>query len=397
MDRIAEMPLSKGKFNSNAELSYTLPAHYYFDPDIMRLESENIWMHSWLIAGYTHDLPEPGSYRTSMIAGQPVLIVRGKDLKIRAFYNVCRHRGHLLLDGCGHAGGIRCRFHSWAYDLTGRLIAAPNSEAVPGFDKSEFHLAEIRVEEVAGRMIFVNFDEDAKSFDEVYPGLVADIIALAPKFDRLIWTRRDEYTIKANWKSTFDGLECYHCPYLHPGSMGGPNDRMQPSFESTDFEYYARHIIRGNPDIMDTSKAAQFGVTTGADLKDLNMWYVWPNILFMAHPGPANFKVAHIWPTGPESSVRYIDQFTLTDPPSEYDLRQMANHKITFLEDVGAMESVQIGLHARGYTSGRLMVDRERSWKSEHATHHFQNLVWEALNPSNKKTRGKDENSIQNQ
>jgi len=381
MDSIAELPLRKGKFNPNPELSYTLPANYYFDPDVMRAEGENIFMRSWLIAGFSHDLPEPGDYRTSMIANQPVLIVRGKDSKIRAFYNVCRHRGHLLLKGCGHTGGIRCPFHSWAYDLTGRLIAAPNSECVPGFDKSDFHLAEIRVEEVA-RMIFINFDEDAKPFEEVYPGLVQEFRDMVPGFDRVIWTRRDEYTIKANWKSVFDGLECYHCPYLHPGSMGGPNDRMQMSFESTDFEFFARHIIRGNPEVMDTAKGEAFGVGSDADLKDLNMWYVWPNILFMAHPGPANFKVAHVWPTGPETCVRYIDQFTLTNPPSEHDLAQMAKHKITFEEDLGAMESVQIGLHAKGYSSGRLMVDRERSWKSEHATHHFQNLVWSALNTS---------------
>ncbi len=379
MEPIAAPPMRQGRFNPDPERSYALPGHYYFDPEIARRERDAIFLKSWLIAAYSHDLKEPGTYVTAEILGQPIFVVRGKDGVVRGFYNVCRHRGHLLLKGRGQVGGVRCPFHSWNYDFTGRLVGAPNAAAVPGFDKAEFRLNEIRVVET-GRMIFVNLDPAAPDFADDYPGLVDEFLAMVPGYNDLSFFRRDEYTINANWKSVFDGLECYHCPYLHPGSMGKAGDRMQESFESTDFAKHARHVIRGNRDVFDTGKGGAFGVAANAALKDLNMWYVWPNILFMAHPGPSNFKVAHVWPTGPESCVRYIDQFTSTNPPSEHDLAQMTKHRITFEQDIAAMESVQRGVHARTYTPGRLMVDRERSWQSEHATHHFQNLVWTALN-----------------
>lgn len=382
MNSITSAPLRPGRFSSDAEQSYTLPGSYYWDPEIAARERKDVFFKSWLLVGYSHDIPGAGGYLATKLLDQPVFVARGKDGRVRGFYNVCRHRGHLLLDGCGHTTRIRCPFHAWTYDLHGRLVVAPNAANIPGFEMDEFKLAEIRTEEV-GRMIFVNLDPEARPFNEVYPGLIGEFQSMVPSFDSLVWTRRDTYEIKANWKSVFDGLECYHCPYLHPGSMGGPDDRMEASFESTDFEYHARHIIRGNSDVMDTGRAEKFGVASNAALKDLNMWYVWPNILFMAHPGPSNFKVAHVWPTGPESCVRHIDQFTLTNPPAEFDLKQMANHKITFQQDIDAMEKVQQGVRALGYTPGRLMVDRERSWKSEHATHHFQNMVWKALNGTN--------------
>ena len=103
----------------------------------------------------------------------------------------------------------------------------------------------------------------------------------------------------------------------------------------------------------------------------------------MAHPGRRNFKVAQAWPLGPEKTLRLVEQFTKTDPPSDDDVAQMARHRRVFEQDVAAMHDVQIGLHARGYTAGRLMVDKERSWRSEHGTHHFDNLVWVALNGRN--------------
>jgi carnitine monooxygenase subunit len=377
-----QAPLIRGMFNSDPERSYTLPGNYYWSPDIALRERELVFYRSWLLVGFTHDLKLPGSYFTTKLFDQPILVVRGKDDRLRAFYNVCKHRGHLLLEGKGKALRIRCPFHAWTYDLTGQLVAAPNAENVPDFDFAEFQLSEIRVEEVA-RMVFVNLDPDAKSFAETYPGLATEFRETVPGFDDLVWVRQDRYDIKANWKAVFDGLECYHCPYIHPGSMGSKNDRALPSFESTDFEFHARHIIRGNPEIIDSGRGEAFGIAPNAALRDLHMWYVWPNILFMAHPGASNFKVAHAWPTSPETTVRFIDQFTLNDPPSDHDLKQMAKHKGVFQQDIDAMERVQQGVHARNYAPGRLMVDRERSWKSEHATHHFQNLVWRALNGPN--------------
>src|SRR5262245_4869571 len=142
MDTITAPPLRQGRFNPDPERSYALPGNYYFDHEIARRERDAIFLKSWLVVGFSHDLKEPGAYIATEIFDQPIFVVRGKDGVARGFYNVCRHRGHLLLKGRGQVGGVRCPFHSWNYDLTGRLVAAPNAAAVPGFDKTEFRLNE---------------------------------------------------------------------------------------------------------------------------------------------------------------------------------------------------------------------------------------------------------------
>ena len=151
---------TKSKFHPDPEQSYTLPGTYYFDPDIYEREREEIFFKTWQFAGYLADLENPGDFITIDLLDQRIVIVRDRKRRLRAFYNVCAHRGHTLLEGKGNRRMITCPFHAWTYDLEGNLKAAGNSENVAGFDADEFCLSEVRVEEFL-HMVFANLDTGA--------------------------------------------------------------------------------------------------------------------------------------------------------------------------------------------------------------------------------------------
>ena len=127
----------------------TLPTWAYTSPSFYRREVERIFGKVWNFVGHVDQLPEPGSYVAFDFVGVPVILARGKDGRVRAFANSCRHRGAKLLEGCGTAAAIRCPYHSWTYDLEGRLRGAAQMEDTVGFDKANFGLDEFRVGTVA--------------------------------------------------------------------------------------------------------------------------------------------------------------------------------------------------------------------------------------------------------
>ena len=370
----------KRRFDPDPERSFTLPGNYYFDPSIFGAEKKEIFFKTWQFAGYLSDLAQVGDYVTLRIIDQPIVVLRDKKQQLRAFYNVCSHRGHILLEGKGRSRVIRCPFHAWTYRLDGTLSAAPNADKVYGFDFDQFCLPEVRVEEFAN-MAFVNLDENAPSLRSQAQGLEEEFRQVLPDFDKLIFARRDEYHLKCNWKFIFDGLECYHCPYIHPQAMGKTDSLFSTAFDSHESEIHSTHIARGNRELIEKHPDKLPYPIGKGDLVDDHIWYLWPNMIFIANPGQPNFHVTHALPTDAETSYRFVDHFFLNDPPSEVNVGQMDGHRdVLAPQDRAAMEKQQLGVHAMGYRQGRLMVDKDRSWWSEHGVHHFNNLVWRALN-----------------
>lgn len=207
----------RGKFTDDAHQSYTLPSRYYTDAAILKQETAKIFQRSWLYIGHVSDVPEPGSYFTEELAGQPILAIRGKDKGLRVFYNVCQHRGHLLLEGRGHVKNrIVCPYHAWCFGLDGELQVARLTRDVPEFDRSEFALTPINHTVVAG-MIFVNFDADATPEDGELPQFAQTILANLPGMASYVASNRIGFEIDANWKVVVDNFsEGYHIPIAHP-------------------------------------------------------------------------------------------------------------------------------------------------------------------------------------
>lgn len=324
-----------------------------------------------------------GDYITADILDQKILVSRGKDGALRAFYNVCMHRGHILAEGKGNKTIFTCPLHAWSYDTTGALKAAGNAENVASFKLDDFSLSEIRVEQL-GHMVFVNLSPEGPALNDICGDIVSEYRAAVPRYDGLYNYQRDRYDVKANWKLAFDQMECYHCPFLHPQIMG-KDAYLEPSFEITSHEFWATHLTRGNKKVISGEKGEvpyEFGLDE--EINDGHIWWIWPNLIFVAHRGPSNLKTMHIVPDGPERFVMHIDNLVADDPVQEKSLTNFDYFRdVVQPQDLGAMEQQQLGLHARGYFQGRLMVDKERTWRSEHGTHHFDRLVWEAINGTN--------------
>ena len=206
-----------------ASLRASLPGRYYTDPAQFTRDQEAVFARSWLCVARSEDLTQPGRFLRITAAGRDVILVRGRNGILRGFHNLCRHRGAALcLEGSGHFDrAIRCMYHAWAYDLDGRLIAAPNTHEMPDLRKEDFGLHRFPVEEWLG-YVWVNLDPAAAPLaDQVEMQICArlgDLETLA-RYDvgSLRVGRRIEYDVASNWKCVVENfMECYHCASIHP-------------------------------------------------------------------------------------------------------------------------------------------------------------------------------------
>jgi carnitine monooxygenase subunit len=360
-------------FTADPSKSFTLPARYYINHDIYDLEKDAIFYKTWHYAGHVSQVAQPRSYFTTRIHQQNLFIAKGRDDQIRAFYNVCAHRGHLLLEGSGKKTVITCPYHAWAYDFDGKLINARNSENVDGFDKCDFSLKEIRLEIFCG-MIMVNLDPDAIPFTEQFDGLEDEIRNYMPSVDNLEFAQRDTFEVKSNWKVLVDNfLECYHCHTAHKDFVDLVD---MDSYRTVTHRYYSAQCAEAP--LSNENSAFKF------EPGDVDFGYagffVWPNMTIWLYPGESNMSILQMNPNDPEKTVEYQDWFTVGGCLSP-QLKDAADYQKDVLqpEDIALCESVQQGLHSKGYNQGRFIVDRGKTELSEHAVHHFQKMVAESL------------------
>src|SRR5687768_16714303 len=194
----------------------TLPFDWYSDPPVLRLERERIFRRSWQYAGRADQVTGPGSFFTCEAGDVPVVVVRDREGRLRAFVNVCRHRGSLVCEGEGKRETLQCPYHAWTYDLDGSLRAAPRSEREPGFDKESLGLVPVLVD-TWGPLVFVNPDPDAAPLAETLGELPQLVASAGIDLDALEHRLHVEYSLEANWKIAAENfLECYHCQVAHP-------------------------------------------------------------------------------------------------------------------------------------------------------------------------------------
>jgi len=189
-----------------------LPRDFYLNADLHSLELQRIWKTGWLFAGHACEIPSPGDYFTLSLDADPLLVIRGDDGTVRAFHNVCRHRGMILCqEPSGRARRVVCPYHQWSYSPAGDLVACKGMHDV---DRAQLGLFAVACETVAG-LIFVCLAEQPPPFAparEVFGKLVAPQGIERAKVARII-----DYEIAANWKLVWENnRECYHCDANHP-------------------------------------------------------------------------------------------------------------------------------------------------------------------------------------
>ncbi len=369
MDVAAEAR-SAGRFTADPRQSFTMPSALYLDPAVLEAEREAIFWKSWIYVCPVVDVARPGAYVTADIAGQPIMVIRADDQQLRSFYNVCQHRGHLLLEGSGTVGSrITCPYHAWAYDATGALRGARMSDRMDGFDFDEFSLPSVRLE-IFHDLVFVNLDPGAAPMNDVYPGLSDELDRLRSIEGPAVARKPTVFDIDANWKNVGDNLlECYHCHPAHPDfvELIDMDTYRNECFDNWSVQAGASRAV--NP-VYDTSDGAQ----------TFSSVYVWPNLSIGHLPGQRGKFLFQFTPTGPETT-RQVLTYLGPDDEDTYSEQSATRWFDNVLgpEDVSLVESVQRGLRSKGYDQGRFICIPDRPEISEHAVHHFHAMVLAAL------------------
>jgi choline monooxygenase len=337
-----------------------LEPRLYTDSDLLAAEQELIFERTWQLAGHVSALRGTGSYLTARAGNQPVLVIRDEQGALRAYRNVCRHRGSRLLSGSGRCkAAIRCRYHGWTYRLDGSLIGVPEGLTFGDrLDKSSLGLLPARVEEMCG-LVFVNLDGDATPLAE----LVGDLPErLAPyRIDALEpFAFSAASRQPANWKAVADNyLEGYHIPIAHPGLM-----RML-DYRRYDVKVSEHHVwfespLRDKPSSnrIERLYARMVRPMAGLQEADRRVWryaFIYPNTTIDLYPDQVN--TWQMLPDGVASTSDTWGSYRAAGPDPRTRLAQWANQRLNtlvFHEDIDLVANVQQGLQTRGYRCGPL-------------------------------------------
>lgn len=334
----------------------TMGREYYTSAAILQEETERLFLNSWLCVGRAERLAEPGSYLLHARFGESVIVVHSRSGEVRAFYNVCRHRGTKI---CEAASGrfsetIQCPYHAWTWTTDGRLIGAPHMQEVEGFDKKDYPLHSLLLKVWEG-FVFVNHSGSPLPFEDAY----APVVDRYARFGLpgLKTVERIEYEVKANWKLIMQNYnECLHCPTIHPELnqllpyTSGANDLFEGPF-------LGGYMEITEPNVSVTMSGRSCGVPLasmeGADARKAYYYTMWPNMMLSLHPDYANWY--SVWPTAPDRSIVTCEWMMNPagegregyDPKDAVDLWHTVNQ-----QDWHICEMSQAGVSSRAYVPG---------------------------------------------
>jgi len=332
----------------------TLPRRYYTDPELFRDELERFYCQTWICAGREEQVTTPGDFFLRQIGEESIIITRDGGGKVRAFFNVCRHRGTRI---CTQAEGsfpgrIQCGYHGWTYGLDGKLMGAPHMGET--FCHEDYPLNRVHADTWDGH-IFINLSERPEP-------LQAQLADLPRKFapwqmQDLRLYKRLSYDVKTNWKLIILNYnECLHCPVLHPTLnrlthyLGADNEKPQPTY------------IGGVMGFRDGAQTMSLDGRRRRDyLSGLNeeqrqqVWYfvIYPNLLLSLHP---DYMMTHtLWPRAVDRTEIVCEWHFHPKEMAKPDF--VGNDAVDFWEltnkeDWGISELSQAGIKSRAYKPG---------------------------------------------
>ena len=339
-----------------------LPNPFYVDPAVLEAEKERLFFRNWAALGFSGDVPGPGDARPVDFLGQPLLMLRDREGRLRVFQNVCRHRGMILVsEPCPIERAIRCPYHSWCYELDGRLrttphVGGPGTNRHDEIKRDELGLIEVRSHEWLG-VVFVNLDGRAPAFEQAN----AELLARWAEFDRPVWhggpDSAFQLDVACNWKLAVENYcESYHLPWVHPGLNS--YSRLEDHYHiEAPGRFSGQGTLAYRP--MLTEDGRRFPEFSGLSAKwDEGAEYaaLYPNVLLGVHKDHA-FAIV-LEPVSHDRTIERVGLF-YTDQavagPDWADMRA-ANARMwkdVFVEDVFVVEGMQKGRRARGFDGGK--------------------------------------------
>ncbi|MGA7271569.1 MAG: aromatic ring-hydroxylating dioxygenase subunit alpha [Acidimicrobiia bacterium] len=368
------------------EAASTLLPEAYYEPGFHELESQQLWATSWVCVGVLGEISEPGRVLVRSVAGRSVIITRNQEGRVRAFLNVCRHRGtQLVEEDCEIGARFRCPYHAWAYDLDGTCIGTPLFEGsdipddqrsmfdmsdVKAFDRADYGLFPVRVE-TWGCLLFVTLSRATPELD-VWLG---DLPRRLGGYDLETWQIQatKDYEIGANWKLIAENfMEYYHLPWVHP-------ELLKVSRVKDHYRYQGPGMYTGmttNPVSRDENSVwldlpPHPGVA-GDDLTSGRFMLIFPNLALSLLPNHAFVMV--LAPNGPGESRESTFLLTHPDTVQGEESRGALENLHAFWddvnrEDIDIVERVQRGISTPEYRGGRMC------YRFEEPLHRFQNMV----------------------
>jgi choline monooxygenase len=358
-------PLGVPTLEADLAKAETLASRWYLDPAALELERDRIFARTWQFAGPLAQVAKSGDYFTADVAGEPVLVTRDGEGRLRAFFNVCRHRAGAVAQGRGNCKMFRCAYHGWTYGLDGALRQTPEFAGVERFDKASYGLREIDVD-TFGPFAFVRLERGGPSLHETLGKIPAETAALP--LANMAFYKRHVYELDCNWKVYVDNyLEGYHIPVAHPGL-----------FKEIDYRAYRveceRWYSKQHAPIRARGESLyKRNIDAGALPQALYYW-VFPNMMWNFYPD--NLQINLIVPLGPTRTATIFDWFLLEpDRPgaAEDFAASFAFSDQVQQEDIQICTQVQRGLGSRSYRAGRYSVEREGG------VHHFHGLYAELM------------------
>lgn len=344
-----------------------IPVGRYTDPRFLELERQFLWKRSWLYALHTDELPHVGSFRLWRKTGSPIVITRGKDDQIRAFYNACRHRGAPLVEAeQGRTQGFFCRYHGWSYDLSGRLLAVREKRDFPGLEPNCRGLLEVRCERF-GNWIFINEDRNAPPLLESLGRIPGHLANMQLETLRFIGAR--SFDIACNVKILLDAfLETYHLKSIHPQTV----DRFLDSRGTYSVLWPNGHSLMATPhrraDWRDPGAAGMPEVPTADPIYGhQNLSYnVYPNLVTPISTTGIPFCL--FWPKSAREMTVEVHWFA---PPGAQDHElwrtRMANFERILEEDTQFAPRIQESVECGGFDGMYLSYQERRiyHWHEE--------------------------------
>jgi phenylpropionate dioxygenase-like ring-hydroxylating dioxygenase large terminal subunit len=348
-------------------LTRTLPGVAYTDPAAFAAEQERIFEQDWACVALAADLDRPGAFRTVEVGRESVVLVRGRDGAVRGFLNVCRHRGARL---CTEPAGalrrnLQCPYHAWTYDLTGRLVAAPNLTSMPDVDRDAYGLHAVPVTEWLG-YVWACLAAEPPSFAATVQAEVVDRLGSTEAIDgyrigSLGLGRRISYDVAANWKLIVENfMECYHCATIHPELTA-----VLPEFAGGyAAQYYVGHgaeFAAGAQGFTVDGRAGEERLPGIADEQDRRYYAITVKPGVFVNLVPDHVIVHRMVPVAADRTLVVCDWLFAPEAiASGRDLDPSVElfHRVNE-QDFAACERTQPGMASRAYRDGGVLVPSE--------------------------------------